>query len=393
MAVAEMVSPKATNVAEILARTKVVSSDSHIIEPPDVWASLRPVLGDRAPHVVSADDGDWWYVDGKKTMSFLGINAGKRFEVDSHELRTSGTFSEVTAGASDPDRYLQENEADGIWASVIYPSQGLVLYAVPDSEVATRAMRTYNDWIADFCATHPDRLKGIGMLNVDDIDEAVAELTRCREKGLVGAMISVAPPAWGHYRQHSYDRLWAAAQDLAMPLSLHIGTDRADPRVGDAAFRLNVKDVPPSNFVNSDYRVRITLSDFIYSGVFERFPNLRVGAVEFELSWIPVYLHRLDYAYTDRPPRGPEWIRFNDPDKLPSDYFKSNVFVSFQEDPYGLRLRDIFGTQGLVWGSDYPHTESTYPRSMEILEKIFADLSAEEIEQIVSGNVRRIYGF
>lgn len=393
MAVANQVLRKAENVADVLAKIKVVSSDSHIIEPPNVWASLKQRLGDRAPHVVSADDGDWWYVDGKKTMSFLGIQTGRRFEVDSHQLRTSGRFDEVTAGATDPERYVQENESDGIWGSVIYPSQGLVLYAVPDSEVATTSMGVYNDWIAEFCSATPNRLKGIGMLNVDDIDGAVAELERCRAKGLVGAMITVGPPVWGSYRLPAYDRLWAAAQDLDMPLSLHLGTDRADPRLGDAAFKLNVKEVPPSRFVNQDYQVRITLSDFIYSGVFERFPKLKIGAVEFELSWMPVFLQRLDYTYTDRPPRGPEWVRYKDRDRLPSDFFRSNVFASFQEDPYGLRFRDVCGTDGLVWGSDYPHTESTFPRSMQILESLLAELSEEEIEKIVSSNVRRLYGF
>lgn len=383
----------AADVAAILARTQIVSSDSHIVEPPDVWSSLAGRLGDRAPQVRREADGDWWYVGGKKTMSFLGINAGERFKVDSHQLRTSGFFEDVIPAASAPDAYLRANEADGIHTSIIYPSQGLVLYAVPDSEIATLAMRTYNDWIADFCATAPDRLKGIAMLNVDDIDGAVAELTRVRAKGLVGAMITIAPPAWGAYRLPEYDRLWAAAQDMAMPLSLHIGTDRADPRVGDDAFRLSVKDVPPSTFVNSDYRVRITLGDIIYSGVFERFPGLKIGAVEFELAWIPVFLHRLDYAYTDRPARGPEWLRFRDRNKLPSDFFKSNVFVSFQEDPYGLRLRDVFGTDILCWGSDFPHTESTFPRSMEILAERLAGLDESEIEAIVGGTARRIYGF
>ncbi|MCP1470333.1 hypothetical protein J3E64_002021 [Sphingobium sp. OAS761] len=196
---ATLAEPAPTDVAAELARTRVISSDSHIIEPPDVWAPLEAHLGDRAPRVVTADDGDWWYVDNKKTMSFLGINAGKRFEIDSYDLRTSGHFSDVAPGATDPHRYLKENESDGVWASVIYPSQGLVLYAVPDSEVATLAMRRYNDWIAEFCSAAPDRLKGIAMLNADDIDEAVTELKRARALGLVGAMISVAPPAWAPY--------------------------------------------------------------------------------------------------------------------------------------------------------------------------------------------------
>lgn len=379
-------------VGEVLATTPVLSSDSHIVEPPDVWA-VDTEFGDRMPRIVADGPDEWWYVDGKRTMSFLGTQTGDRFVVDSHELKTSGAFAEVRPGAYDPARYLTENEEDGIWGSVLYPSQGLVLFAVPTSDLVTRAMAIYNDWIAEFCSHDPARLKGLAMLNVDDVDGAVAELERVRAKGLVGALISVAPPAWGSYRQPEYDRLWAAAQDLGMPLSLHVGTDRADPRVGDDAFRLNVKEVPPSRFVNQDYQVRIALSEIIYSGVFERFPDLRIGAVEHELSWIPVFLQRLDYNYTDRPPRGPEWRRFTDPDVLPSDFFRRNVFVSFQEDPYGLRLRDVFGTDVLVWGSDYPHTESTFPRSRAILETILADLTPEEIRAVVSGNTAALYGF
>jgi len=379
--------------ADVLRSTRIISSDSHIIEPPGLWACMEGAFGDRAPRVVTDEDGDWWYVDGKKTMSFLGINAGRRFEIDSHALRTSGRFSEVTDAAYDPARYLADNERDGIWGSVIYPSQGLVLYAVPTTAVVTEAMRVYNDWIADFCASSPGRLKGIGMLNVDDIESATRELERCHRIGLAGAMISVAPPPWGSYRLPDYDRLWATAEALGMPLSLHVGTDRADPRVGDAAFRLNVKHVPPSRFVNQDYQVRISLSELIYSGVFERHPGLKIGAIEHELSWIPIFLQRLDYNYTDRPPRGPEWRRFDDPDMLPSDFFRRNIFVSFQEDPFGLRMRDVFGIDCLAWGSDYPHTESTYPRSMAILEDRLAGLAPAEIRRIVHDNAARLYGF
>lgn len=381
------------SVADILQATKIISSDSHIIEPPDLWSTHPHALADRMPRVVTEDDGDWWYVDGKKTMSFLGIQTGDRFDRDSHTLRTSGKFAEVRPASYDPARYLTENEQDGIWASVIYPSQGLVLYAVPDTEVVSAAMRTYNDWVAEFCSHDPRRLKAVAMINVDDVEEAVRELERARGLGLAGGLISVAPPAWGSYRLPIYDRLWAAAQDLEMPLSLHVGTDRADPRVGDAAFKLNVKDVPPSRFVNQDYQVRIALSEMIYSGVFERFPKLKIGAIEHELSWIPVFLQRLDYNYTDRPPRGPEWRRFDDPNVMPSDFFKRNVFVSFQEDPYGLRMRDVYSTDVLLWGSDYPHTESTFPRSREILGHILEDVDRREIPMIVSGNAARLYGF
>ena len=382
-----------TDVADVLASTWMLSSDSHIVEPPDLWQGRGVAFGDRMPRIVSEDDGEWWYVDGRKTMSFLGTQTGDRFEIDNADLKTSATFDQVRPAAYDPARYIAENEQDGIWGSVIYPSQGLVLFGVPVRDVITAAMQGYNDWLAAFCAHDTSRLKGIAMVNIDDVDEAVAELERCRALGLCGALITVMPPKWAPFRSHDYDRLWAAAQDLAMPLSLHVGTDRGDIRAGYSSFTLDVKNVAPAAFVNKDFQIRQSLADLIFSGVFERFPALRVGTVEHELSWIPFFLDQMDYTYTQRPPRGPEWARFAERDALPSDYFHRNVFASFQEDNVALRVRDYIGVETLLWGSDYPHTESTFPRSREILSRILADVPADEVRHIVSGNCADLYGF
>jgi predicted TIM-barrel fold metal-dependent hydrolase len=366
----------------------LLSSDSHIVEPPDLWTARVPD-DESLPRVVREEDGDWWYVDGRKTMSFLGIQPGMRFEKNPDLLRTSGTFDEVVRAAYDPHAYMTANEEDGVWGSVIYPSEGLVLFSVPNTSVVTHAMRVYNDWIAEFCAAEPARLKGIAMVNLDDPEVAEEELRRCHGLGLAGALITVAPPAWAPYRSHAFDAFWAAAADLAMPLSLHVGTERGDPRA--EAFQLDVKNVPPSVFVNKDYAVRRTLADLMLSGVFERDPDLRIGTVEHELGWIPFFLDQLDYTYTDRPARGPEWRRFDDPDRLPSQFFRTNCFASFQEDAVGIRLRDLIGVDTLMWGSDYPHTESTFPRSRQILGEILHDLDDEEVRQVTVSNAARLY--
>ena len=127
----------------------------------------------------------------------------------------------------------------------------------------------------------------------------------------------------------------------------------------------------------------------IYSGVFERYPSLKVGTVEHELSWIPHFLDRLDYNYTQRA-IGDNSYRFKG-DVLPSDFYHSNVFLGFQEDALGIRDRHIIGVDNLQWGADYPHPESTFPRSREILENILADCTEEEKAKIVGGNCARIY--
>ncbi len=371
------------------AKTWLISSDSHIVEPPDLWATRTK--DERLPHVVREADGDWWYIDGRKTMSFLGIQTGMRFEKDPTKLRTSATFEEVSPAAYDPAAYLAANEEDGVWGAVIYPSEGLVIFSVPNTEVVTASMAIYNDWIADFCSHDTTRLKGIGMVNVDDVAQATAELRRCHSLGLAGALITVAPPAWLPYRSREFDEFWSAAEELNMPLSLHVGTDRADSRAGE--FVLNVKNVPPSVFVNKDYPIRRTLADFMFSGVFERHPGLRIGTVEHELGWIPFFLQQLDNTYTDKPIRGPEWARLADPDALPSQFFRTNCFASFQEDSLGMRLRDMIGVETLMWGSDYPHTESTFPRSREVLAEVLEGVPEDEVARIVAGNVAQLYSF
>lgn len=374
-----------------MAGSILISSDSHIIEPPDLWTErIDRTYRDRAPHVVREEKGDWWVIDGKHSMSFLGIQTGDRFEKASSELVIEAHFEDVRPAAYDPKMYVEENREDGIAASVIYPSEAMLVYGIPDSGLCSASMRAYNDYIADFCQADPLRLKGIALINVDDPKEAVAELERCRKKGLAGAMITVLPPADRPYDLPIYEPFWSAAEDLAMPLSMHVATGRGVASVDTT--QTSIKDVKPSAFYLQDHFVRKSLGEMIFSGVFERHPKLRVGSVEHEVSWAPFFLFQMDYTYTQRPVRG-GWHRFADKSALPSDYFRRNCFMSFQEDAIGMRERETVGLGTLMWGSDYPHTESTFPRSREILERVLADVPEADRRAITCDNVARLYGF
>ena len=145
-------------------------------------------------------------------------------------------------------------------------------------------------------------------------------------------------------------------------------------------------------FVNSDHQVREGLAELIFSGVFERFPELRVGSVEHGIGWIPFFLDQMDFVYTERPHRD-HWHRYRDPGALPSDYFRRNVFATFQEDRVGVQLRDMIGVECMAWGSDFPHGESTFPRSREILAEVLDGVAPEDAARIVSANAADLYGF
>ena len=349
----------------------IISSDNHVFEPPDLWTTrIDSKFKGREPHMVRMEDGsDRWITDGIRGQRMSGgAQTGVRFEAP-EKLSGLFTFDDVRPGGYIPEEQVKDMDIDGVDVSILYPTVGLQLFCtVPDSELLSATFRAYNDWLAEFCKPFPTRLKGIAMVNVDDVQDGVSELERTAKMELAGAMITIYPPEDKPYDSPIYESLWAAAQDLEMPLSLHLTTNRPGPGQQYA----DLETVKMSFFCNTNHWVRMSLADIIYSGVFERYPKLMVGSVEQELSWVPHFLDRLDYNYTQRATRKDSRLGG---DALPSDFYYSNVFLGFQEDALGIRDRHIIGVDNILWGSDYPHAESTFPRSMEIIEVILLDCS------------------
>ncbi len=368
----------------------LLSSDSHVFEPPDLWTTRCPGI-DEVPRVERVRNRDLWMLGGHVMGSTAAAqNAGVRHN-NPAELRTVGLFDDVPKGAYEPEARLAEQDVDGIGGEVLYTTVGLFLYGqLRDSARLSLLCGAYNDWLAEFCAHEPNRLKGMAMIDTDDIRGAVKELERSRNLGLVGAMIPSYPDWERPYEHPDYEPLWAAAADLEAPLALHVATNRPGP-LPSLSFELPA-ECTQSFLTNLDYWVRMSLTDIILSGVFERHPTLMVGSVENELGWIPYFLFQLDYTYTDRLRRS-TWPKRFDSGKLPSDYFRSNVFASFQEDPTAMPQRSVIGIDTLMWGSDYPHPESTYPKSREITSRVLADVPEPDREQILAGNTARVFGF
>ena len=366
----------------------VISSDSHVFEPPDLWANrIDRRFKDRAPVMKRVDGVDNVFVEGDQYLAGIGLiqGAGIRFEAP-EKITHEGRFEDVHVGGYDPDEHIRDMELDGVAGEVLYPSQGLFLFKVEDPELLSAIFRAYNDWLADFCATNPGRLKGIAMVNVDDVQDGVSELERTAKKGLVGAMITEYPPEDHRYDSPEYEPLWAAVQDLNMPVSLHTATSREGRTRGAGA--TSVRDA--SARANKVFLPSMSICDMIFSGVFERYPKLNVAVVEFELAWAAHLLGTMDYTYIERQKEASYRFKGN---VLPSDFFHKNVYLSFQEDHVGIRLRDVIGVDSLMWGSDYPHAESTFPKSQEILDKILDGVPEEEKAKIVGGTAAKLYSF
>jgi predicted TIM-barrel fold metal-dependent hydrolase len=378
-----------------MASFNLISADSHIVEPPDMYtARFDRKLIDRVPRMErrktpAGREYDAWILDGQQVGTLGAVmQAGQRFE-DPSQIDFLGLWEDVRKGAYDAHAMIRENEEDGIWGSVLQPSQGLFWYRVPDSRLVSELCRVYNDWIADFCKAYPDRLKGIGMINVDDVEEGCAELERCAGLGLVGAFIPVAPLAEYPYRHPIYERFWWTAQDLNIPLLLHIATPRAGVPANE--FTIDATEMTGAGRSTTDYWVRYSLGAMVFAGVFDRYPRLKVGSVEHEASWIPHWLKQMDFTYTERPVFTKGWKSREG--MLPSDYWRRNMFVEFMEDDLGVQLRDHIGVDNMLWGSDYPHAEATFPRSQQFLERMFAGVPEAALRKITSENAAKMFQF
>src|SRR5437667_11004708 len=366
----------------------ILSSDSHVFEPPDLWTTrIDAAFRDRAPRMQRTDGADQLVVEADQVISGIGLisNAGARFEAP-ETMSGRERVEDGPRGGYDPVQHLRDMEVDGVAGEVLYPSQGLFYFRVADTALMSAIFRAYNDWLAEFCKTDASRLKGIAMINLDDVQDGIRELERAARQGLAGAMITEYPLEHRRYDQPGSEPFWAAAQALGMPLSLHTATRRQGKirGAGDKTLR------DASSRATKAFYPALSMCDLIFSGVFERYPRLTLAIVEFELSWAPHVLSAMDYTYRERHEEA--FYRFKD-GMTPSDFFRRNVVLSFQEDALGIRLRDAIGVDNLMWGSDYPHSESTFPQSRKILAAILAGVPDDEQAKIAGATAARVYRF
>ncbi|GGY26845.1 amidohydrolase family protein [Paludibacterium paludis] len=369
----------------------LISSDSHIIEPPDLWSRrIDNRYRDVAPRVVRVDGTDWWECNGRRIGSVSGrkrrsgsMAPGDAAVPSRGAVLTHSTFEQVDPAAYIPSEYVKANLADGVRVAIIRPTQGITNYCIEDAGLFGAICRAYNDWITEFCGEAPHMLKAVAMLNNYDPPDAVAELIRAKKRGMVGGIISVYPGAAHSYDKPEYEPLWSAAEELGMPISLHVLTNHNGP------YGVPFPEVTYSLRVNAEYWVRMSLTDMIFGGVFERHPGLRIETSEHEASWIPYFLWQMDWTYERRIRH-----RMQTPPikERPSHYFDQNVWASLIYDDLAIEMRHRIGVGRMMWGSDFPHEQSTHPRSLDFVNELLADVPLGEAQAIVHDNAIRLFG-
>jgi predicted TIM-barrel fold metal-dependent hydrolase len=351
----------------------VNSADSHVVEPLDLWVQRLPKhLKERAPRVEEVD-GRWLFVVEGMPPRKMG---GPSTESESRTKEATG----FRPGGSDPDLRAKDLDEDGVWGEVLYPTIALFGYMIPDPELRWATARAYNDWLAETFAAASTRFAGAAMIPVQEIEPAVAEIERVAGLGLRSVMLPMQAPANVPYNTDRYDPIWAAAQAQTMPVSFHVGTGMNpvyERGPGGAVI----------NYVEVGLGAQRTLAYLASSGVLERFPDLHVVMVECGAGWLSWLMERMDEAFEEHA----GWVK----PKLaepPSFYVRRQGHVTFGNDGAGVVNRDFTGVEPLLWASDYPHPEGTWPHTRETLARIFVGVDEDERRRITFETTARLYG-
>ena len=359
----------------------IISSDSHITEPPGTYVDrIDHKYKDKAPHIVRDEKkGDLFIIDGLNQPIPMGLvaAAGKKAE----ELQTFGAkFEELHRGGWDPKARLADQDRDGIAAEILYPTVGMLLCNHPDFDYKKACFDAYNLWIAEYASSNPERLIGLGQTAMRSVDEGIEDLRKMKALGLRGVMMPGNPQV-ADYDDPMYGPFFEAAIDMQMPLSFHILTSKGD-----------VVGAPPrgpkmNGFLSIIRGCQDIMGTFILSGVFERHPKLKIVCVEADAGWVPHYMYRMDHAYD----RHRYWLTAGKLSKMPSEYFREHIYLTFQDDWVAFRMKDMCNVRRLMWANDFPHSDSTWPYSQELLQKHTAHLTEQEKNFILHDNVAELY--
>ncbi|HWP65924.1 MAG TPA: amidohydrolase family protein [Candidatus Limnocylindria bacterium] len=381
----------------------MISSDSHIVEPPDLWERWLPKeLRPLAPKLVKDEEGGdaWLYNDGgaPAPLGLVTVTRGRARE----ELRWSGArYATINQGNFEATARVAEMLEDGVVAEVIYSPQRTMRHFMQgtDNDLHLAGVRAYNDWLAnDFCAKAPDRLIGIAQMPATGVEDAIAEMRRALDMGLRGVLLSSWPSGNPNVSEAD-DPFFAEAQKRGVPVSLHIGlvsrakvapkprtpvdVDKAKAATGTGTGGRQVSTLSGAGLDT----MPLLLGEIILTGVHDRFPDLKFVSVEAGIGWVPYYAEQMD----DRYERNRHWAKIK-LRKRPSEYIRSNWMFTFVLDRYGVVNRHAIGIENIMWSTDYPHHGCDWPHSRRTVAAMFEGVPAAERQQIVYGNAARLYG-
>ena len=390
----------------------MISVDDHVLEPAHVWQDRLPArFRDAGPQLFTDDEGEAWHYEGRRIPTVgLSAAAGKKKEEFSP---LPMTYAEMRPGCYDSTARIEDMDRDGVLASLCFPSFprfcGQVFYEGADKELGYACVQAYNDWmIEEWAGNVPGRFIPMILIPLWDPPLAAKEIERTAAMGAKAIAFSENPSPLGlpsiHDKNRYWDPMFAAAAETGMPLCTHLGSSSSLPKTSPDTPLIATVAMQPVN-------LSLTCIDWLFSGIFTRFPTLKLCLSEGGIGWIPYVLERCDYVVE----RQGYWAGKGDfsGDLLkgdtkvvsggdavaidlsvqPSQLFREHIYGCFIDEIHGANNIETIGVDNVMIETDYPHTDSSWPHSLEMAHKRLSHLSEDDQYKVLRGNAERVFRF
>ena len=358
---------------------RLIDADTHVNEPADLWQSrVAAKHRARAPRVERLPEGDAWILDGTPDPINFGLNATAG--MDPSMMKPWVRFEDIRKGGWDPKVRLEEMDQDGIDAAVLYPTPRLShgVIANRDPELHLELVRAYNDWLSEYVAHDPARLGGMLLLPNRGVAQAIEELERVAGRpGIKGALLGCYPHGSLEYARED-DALFERVAAARLALHIHVSLVDQQPTRHKAVLPGCVRffDVPER------------VLQLVFSGVFDRIPELRVAIVEADCGWVPYFKEQVADKFRRRGLQGGSGL-----ERPPIEYIEEHFYWTYVTDAFGVRNRHAVGLERMMWSSDYPHIPADWPNSYRTINAAMSGVPREERALLLAGNAQRLYRF
>jgi predicted TIM-barrel fold metal-dependent hydrolase len=364
---------------------KAISVDDHIIEPPHLWRERLPAkYREVGPRVVELDDGTerWVFEDQVVQVNRGNTRTLPGFDSDPFSPQR---FSEMRPGCYDPKARLQDMDIDGVWAQVAFPDfsrfAGHRFIDCKDRTLANLCIGAYNDFVLEeWTATDPERLVPLGLVALWDVEFSAGETRRIASRGARAIAFSENPTTLGLpsvYSDH-WEPLWNAVNEAGLAVCLHIGSSSKLIR--------SSQDAPPCtqlSYVGANSMMACT--DWLFSGILERHPSVRVAFSEGGAGWVPYLLEQAEHVFAHY---RDQQLRVRRP---PTEIFAEHMYVCFIQDDHAVASLGAIPEDNIMWESDYPHDSGLFPESRSRLAEALRDVPDDVAAKIAAGTARRVF--
>ena len=387
--------------------SKIISADDHVIEPAHVWQDRMPSKHkELAPKIVIAPQGEmtlndgvwletpgtgdkmaaWWHFENKRYQIKQMVACPG---IPPEEVTMEGvTYDDIAPGCYDPIARLADMDINHVEASLCFPNYprfcGQLFSEADDLELGLLCVQAYNDWMIDeWCGSSGGRLIPLCIVPLWDAELAAKEIYRVAEKGCRAVAWSELPAWLGRPGLHGdfWDPFLKACEETQTVICMHIGSGTKTVQTSPEAPTVVTANLIVCNSAAS-------MIDWIFSGKFEQFPNLKLLYAESQIGWIPYFIERADDTWrTHQWAQGEKRIP-----KPPSHYYKKHVYSCFFKDTVGIDLLDRIGEDNVLFETDYPHQDGTFPNTLAIAEELFGHLEQETIDKIARNNAIKLFG-